>query len=459
MRRSGSAFVVSCLLLYGCGGGGGSGGASAPTSTPTRRTGQATATPGGPETRTPTLNGQVTSSPTPGPQGTRTATPAGQRTRTRTPTLGGQATRSATPGPQGTSTATPAGPQGTRTATPAGQRTRTSTPTAIPTKALFVRESGNDENPGTSPDAALRTLAHAAEVVEPGTTVFVGPGRYVGRVALNGRAGTPSSPIEIIADTGGAHTGDRPGTVNIDAGGDIVALILTRSTYVSVDSFLINGALPDPGNASATAVQLRTASNNVTIRNCVIANGADADGVRVNGSSDALIFNNLIFQNDRGILITGDAQRTRVINNTIITHQRASIALTLNAGVAPIDTTVLNNVMQGNETNIAISVAEGPPSALEGYSGDFNAVFEPGIEDQSTIYNPTSIRGEHDVNADPLLSNVGQGEVPPEPGSPAIDAGTDAIGPALVNALLQRSTAPDGAADQAPVDMGYHYPR
>ena len=421
MGRSVGIVLAASLLLFGCGGGssGGDGGNTPrPTFTRTIRTGQVT--------RTPTFS-RGTATPTPPPTAT-----VEQGTRTPTPVI-------------------------------TGQRTRTRTPTQDPTlfQTLYVRTTGNDENPGTAPDMALRTLSRAAALMQAGTTVYVGSGRYTGRFAISGKVGTAARPIQLIADTSGARTGSPAGDVIIDADEDIVALILTRSTYVSVDSFVITGALPqtEPEPATATAVQIRTGSNNTTIRNCIISNLAESDGVRIGGSNDVLLFNNLIFENDRGILISGDSQRTRVINNTIVNHQRAGIALTLNGDVAPIDTTVLNNIVQHNENNIAISVAQGPPSGLEGFNGNFNLVFEPGIEDQAMIYNPIQARGANDVNADALFSNVGQGDVHLAPGSPAIDAGTDTIGMPLVNALTQRSTTPDGAADSAPVDLGYHYPR
>jgi parallel beta-helix repeat protein len=421
LHQLGAGLAVACVVVGGCGGG--NGGGADPTAT--RRSG----TP----TNTPTRGGnpQATSTPTPGSQGTRTrTTPGGQMTRTHTPTPGGEVTRSPTGG--------------------------SSEP-----QTLYVRESGNDDNPGTSPDAALRTMTRVAQMLRPGTTVHVGPGEYVGRIAISGVAGTAALPVEILADEDGSETGDAPGAVTLDAGGATAALVITRSPFLTIDGFVIRGALPQttPERVAATGIGLRTESDDVTIRNCVIVNDGSSDGIRVDASNRVLVFNNLLFQNDRGILITGDSQGTRVINNTIAVHQRNGIAVTQRAGVAPSDTEVVNNVIQGNENNLAISVDEGPPSSVPGYSGDFNLAFEPGLEDQSTIYRPAEVRGEADVNADALFVNAEQGDVHLDPASPAIDAGTDTIGPALVNALRQRGTEPDGAADVGAVDMGYHYPR
>jgi parallel beta-helix repeat protein len=273
-------------------------------------------------------------------------------------------------------------------------------------------------------------------------------------------AGTAALPTQLIADTSGAHPGERPGEVVLDGGDDTVALLLTRSPFVTVDGFLITGAQPrENPPQSATAVHVRSGSANFTISHCIIANAAAADGIRIQASSDALIFNNLIFANDRGISITGDSARVRVINNTIANHERTGIVLQDNAGVAPTGATLLNNIIQGNGNGLAITVDEGPPSSAVGYDGDFNLVFEPEATDQNASYRPASIRGDRDVNADAQFINVEQGDVRLDPASPAVDAGSGGIDPALLSALFERTTAEDAARDRMPVDMGYHYPR
>jgi parallel beta-helix repeat protein len=361
-------------------------------------------------------------------------------------------------------TETPGGPTRTRrpTETPGGP-TKTPAPTATlgPPQVLYVRANGSDANSGTAPDQALKTIVQAAKLLRPGTTVYVGPGRYTGRVAITGVTGAATAPIALLADPTGVQTGDRAGVVTLDAGGDAVALIVTKSPYVTADGFLITGAKPrvTPEPVTATAVQIRSGSDHATISNCVIANGATADGIRIDGSDAALLFNNLIFANDRGITITGAASDARVINNTIVSNERTGILLAQKSGAAPTDATVTNNIVQENGNLVAISIGEGPPSSLSGYAGDYNLVFEPDAADQTTAYRPSTIRGDQDINADALFVNLPQGDVHLATGSPAIDQGSDRIGDALVSALLQRSTAESGGKDQRPVDIGYHYPR
>jgi hypothetical protein len=378
-----------------------------------------------------------------------TPTPRPTRTTTRTETPGGP---THTPKP----TRTP-----TRTELP-GANTHTPKPTQTPgpPQTLYVRTNGNDDNPGTSPEQALKSVTRAAQLLRPGTTVYVGPGHYRGRVSINGVSGTGAEPIELIADTKGVHTGDAPGTVVLDANGDIVTLIVTKSPFLTVDGFLITGAVPKTTpKASAVGVQVRSASHNATIRHCIIGNGGPADGLRVDGSSDVLVFDNLIFENDRGIIISGDSQRARVVNNTIANHLRAGLLLTQKAGVAPAGATVTNNIIQGNENNVGVQIDQGPPSSQAGYSGNYNLVFEPGAGDQSKVYNPANARGVADVNADARFLNVDQGDVHLAADSPALNKGSNGIGAELVAELFKRSTTEDGGVDKTPPDMGYHYPR
>ena len=354
-----------------------------------------------------------------------------------------------TPGP----TDTPGGP----TRTP----TTTRTPGQGQAKALYVRATGDDKKSGTSPDTAVQTINRAVHLVSPGSTVYVGPGHYVGRTQISGITPTAAAPVLFIADTTGVNTGDPPGDVVLDAAGDTVTVLITKAPYVTLDGFIMIGAMPQtmPAKVSATGVQVRSASTHVTIRNCVVRNSGPADGIRVDSSNDVLIFNNLLVENDRGIAISGASANVQVINNTIANNQRTGIAVKQKGGVAPSGTTVNNNIFQASANRLAINIDQGPPSALGGYVGDFNLVFEPGAGDQSASYSPAGIRGADDINEDAQFVDADNGDFHLEPNSPALNAGTDSIDPALLDALQQGSTTADGSADVSPVDLGYHYPR
>ncbi len=325
-----------------------------------------------------------------------------------------------------------------------------------PITTLYVRASGDDDASGTSPDEALKTVARAGQFLDPGVTVYVGPGSYEGGIDIANVEATESAPIRLLADPQGARTGDAPGEVILDADGDTFAVRVSNTPFVTVDGFSITGAADD-----SSGIIVRSTSANVTIRNCVISNGGPADGIRLQNSNDALVFNNLIFDNDRGIRIQNGSQGAQIINNTIADNRRGGVSITgANAGgVASTDATVRNNVIQNSRNNVSISVDDGPPSSLPGYEGNFNLAFVQDLADPLNTYRPEDIRGDDDVNEDALFIDAENGDYHLADDSPARDQGTGALDPLLLNELFQRSTTADGAVDAPPVDMGYHYPR
>src|SRR6185369_8754720 len=80
-------------------------------------------------------------------------------------------------------------------------------PTPPPETTLYVRASGSDDNSGTSPDSALRTVARATQrgVVAANQTILVGPGIYTGRADIAGVPTSEEAPLRIIADPSGSR--------------------------------------------------------------------------------------------------------------------------------------------------------------------------------------------------------------------------------------------------------------
>jgi hypothetical protein len=79
----------------------------------------------------------------------------------------------------------------------------------------YVRTSGNDSNSGTVPTQAWQTIQKAAQVINPGDTLYVGGGTYLQSTpAIFVNPGTAALPLKLIADVSGAKTGDA-GNVNI----------------------------------------------------------------------------------------------------------------------------------------------------------------------------------------------------------------------------------------------------
>jgi len=330
----------------------------------------------------------------------------------------------------------------------------------------YVRASGNDGANGRSPTTAFRTLERGVDDLLPGDEVIVGPGTYRAPVVAPSEPqptevvellrviGTQRDPIRLTADPSGLLTGDVAGPVVVDGQDETIGVRVSRSEHVIIDGFEVVGG----GGDNGAGIQVRSASSNITIQHCVLHD--NADGIRVEDTPDALLFNNLVHDNsNRGMAVVRGSQRARIINNTVARNGNRGINIGgVNAsGVVASGATVRNNIIQEN-ANISLFVDDGPPSALDGYSGDFNLVHIPNLADPSRTYRPTTIVGADDIHEDALFKLPDAGLFALDHSSPAVDAGTASIGGALVDQLLSRATSQDGDRDVAPVDLGYHYP-
>lgn len=324
--------------------------------------------------------------------------------------------------------------------------------TPPPPATLYVRASGNDDDTGATPEHALKTVTRAAQLLEPGSTVVVGPGRYSGRIEIANFETTPDLPISLLADPDGQQTHDSPGEVVLDGNREGAVIRIASTPFVTIDGFVITGA-------TTTGIRVLGLSTSATIRNCVINNGGPADGITVQNSDDPLIFNNLIFDNGQGIVIDG-SQGARLINNTVVDNRNTGISIGGQnpSGVASTNATVVNNIVQASRNNVSIQVQDGPPTSRDGYVGDFNLAFAPDLGDQEKTYRPNVIRGENDINMDALFLDFTDGDFHLSVDSPALDAGTNDVDAELRVVLFDRTTRSNDERDNAPVDLGYHYP-
>src|SRR5438045_2779636 len=72
----------------------------------------------------------------------------------------------------------------------------------------YVRTTGNDANAGTSAAAAFKTIDKGCNTAHAGDTIYVGAGIYATADATPTNSGTAVAPINLLADTTGAFTGD-----------------------------------------------------------------------------------------------------------------------------------------------------------------------------------------------------------------------------------------------------------
>jgi parallel beta-helix repeat protein len=165
---------------------------------------------------------------------------------------------------------------------------------SLPTQAAdyFVRAGGNNANPGTSADQAWATVAHAAQRVVAGDTVYVGAGSFAGQLYMHQRAGTPNQPIRFIADTTGQHTGDA-GAVTLTNGSGLVHL--SRSHSVEFTGFRME--------VTSGNTVYNEASTGILLDGCVIVSaGAGLHGT--SGSSWTVRDTTVTVSNGHAIYLT-----------------------------------------------------------------------------------------------------------------------------------------------------------
>lgn len=199
-------------------------------------------------------------------------------------------------------------------------------------RTLHVAHGGNDQNPGTSPDAPLRSIDGAVRIAQPGDTIELHAGLYTG--ATISRPGAPNAWITLRP-----HGKDKVKVFSVRKGRPTFYFYHPtcdeyappgkpcQAMYWAIEGLEIEGS--GAGGSEDYVVKIdtpwvRLAGNNMW--------GSAADIVKlVHTANDVEILNNEIHHprakpgaNAQGIDITG-ASRTRVAHNHV--HDIPSIGM------------------------------------------------------------------------------------------------------------------------------------
>ncbi len=330
-------------------------------------------------------------------------------------------------------------------------------PQEEPGPHLYVSPQGSDEA-DCSEATPCATIAHAASVADPGTTVLVAPGQYDGNVILE-HGGTAGHFLTIRSQVKYAATIYGNGDTTNESAVEI------NSPYVRVRDFTITGAMGVRNGVLINADHVEVIGNEIhTICQFLTGGtswqgGAGVDiwnspavGILIDGNvihhigkpgstqqlvhgmylgvhvTDSRVTNNLIYKCEDFGLHPYDATEAsgwQFINNTITACGRGILQ-------APQGVTRNNISFNNRSSNYDIRGAGNVLSNnLSGGSGD--------VEMEGVI-----------SGVDPLFVNAatdGTGDFRLQPGSPAIDMGTDTDAPAFD---LLGAARPQGAA----IDLG-----
>lgn len=185
----------------------------------------------------------------------------------------------------------------------------------------YVSPGGSDSATGTSPAAALATLQEAANrVAGPGDAVRVAAGTYAG-FDLRGVDGTAAQPISFSDDGSGTVLIDQPGPVRDDG------INIENADHVTVEGFTVIG-MPGAGNGIRVVT-----SAFVTVRDCVCRDNAER-GIFTGFADDLLIEGNVCTGSvdEHGIYLSNSGDRPVVRYNSCSGNN--NIGIHLNADVS-----------------------------------------------------------------------------------------------------------------------------
>lgn len=260
---------------------------------------------------------------------------------TSTPTAGlPTATQTAVP-----LTATPTGlpPTATPTTVPPTPTNIPPTSTATPapgTCTHYVATAGNDNNAGTV-NAPWRTIQKAANTVSAGSTVCVRGGTYNEAVTF-AVSGTASAYTIFQSYPGETAVVDGTG-LSVPAS-ETALFMITSQSYLIIRDFELQNYKTSSSNVVPVGIRIFGTAHHIELRNNVIhniennrngANGTDAHGIAVHGTSGSQAVNNvivdgnelynLVLGSSEALVINGNVQYWQVTNN--IVHDSNNIGI------------------------------------------------------------------------------------------------------------------------------------
>lgn len=243
----------------------------------------------------------------------------------------------------------------------------TSTPGVTPTPAACTRvvaSTGLDANPGT-PAAPWRTIQHAADTAVPGDVVCVRGGVYVERVTFT-VSGAPGAPISFRSYPGETAIIDGTG-LTVPAAETALLLIADRHDLI-VQGFEVRNYRTATTGRVPVGIRILGTAHDIELRDNVIhhiehtgtaANGTDAHGIAVHGTSgtqpvhDIVIDGNELFAlklgSSEALVLNGNVMNWQVTHNRVHDSNNIGIDVIGFEGTAPADDQARNGVIADNE--------------------------------------------------------------------------------------------------------------
>ncbi len=201
------------------------------------------------------------------------------------------------------------------------------TPGSTTGQSYYVAPDGDDTGPGSA-SAPWKTIQHAADVLQPGDTVYVRGGVYSEAVAIN---------VSGSADGGYITFTNYPGETPILDGSDFAddpdganGFYIESRSYLVIRGFEIRNYTTTLRDAVPMGIQIVSASHHIRLLDNYIhhiethappdANllGADAHGIAVYGDATQPISHLLIAGNEVSHLLLGSSEAVALNGNVTV---------------------------------------------------------------------------------------------------------------------------------------------
>ncbi|MCB9317864.1 MAG: right-handed parallel beta-helix repeat-containing protein [Lewinellaceae bacterium] len=202
--------------------------------------------------------------------------------------------------------------------------------------AYYVKQSGNDNLDGTSPETAWLSMQHAADVVQPGDIVLVGDGQYSGFDLRT--SGTAQKPITFRADGESVIINQPNGKTND-------GINIENADYVILEGFRVHD---QPRNGIRLVL-----ANHCTVRNCICTNNYER-GIFTGFTDDLLLEHNTCSGSidEHGIYVSNSSDRAIIRYNTCFNNNASGIQINADAtqggdGISS-NPKIYGNILYGN---------------------------------------------------------------------------------------------------------------
>ncbi len=267
----------------------------------------------------------------------------------------------------GTATPTPSPtPSPSPTPTPTSTPTPTPSPVVIPEGCTrYVAPYGNDANDGRSPTSPWRTLQKAANSARPGDVVCARGGIYRERVTIN-VSGAPNAYITFRSYPNETAILDGTGLTVPDA--DNGMIYIKNKSYIRIQGFEIRNYRTSIRYRTPIGIRITGTSHHIEIRDNKIhhiehngsyADGTDAHGIAVHGTSGAIPIHDIIIDGNElfalrlgsseALVINGNVTNWQVTHNVIHDVDNTGIDAIGFEGTAPTNDQARNGLIAYND--------------------------------------------------------------------------------------------------------------